>query len=140
MFRPQAAGQPASGRPVQVTAAAVLAFVVGGLSLLGALLLLVTGGSLAFLGGFGALVIVFALLSAVVGAAFLYSGLLAFQGRNAQFLAVVAGVSLALQVVSLISTFGVSGILSILVSGAILFLLLQPQSRTWFRGRGVASF
>lgn len=140
-YPPAGAYGAAAPRPGLVTAAAVLAFVVGGLSAIAGLLVLVAGGAVAgVFGGLGGLVIVISILILAVGALYIWSGLMALQGKNAKILTIVAIVACALQVISLISDFSAGTLVSLAISAAIIALLLQPQSKDWFRAKGAPTF
>jgi hypothetical protein len=112
-------GMPPAGsteRPQNVTIAAVLLFVAGGLSIVGALFLFSLGG----------LVLVYGLLALVLGAAAIYAGVqvmaLREQGRLVGL--GVAGVGALLQLLSLFSLFNIFTLLALLMYGAIIYLLV----------------
>ncbi|GAA1998357.1 hypothetical protein JL107_11465 [Nakamurella flavida] len=135
---------PGGRRPGQVTASAVLAFVVGGLSLLVGLIALLAGSVVATRAGesgtAGAVVIVLAVLFLAVGAVYIWSGVWALQGRSAKFLTVVAIVAAAIQLVSLFTDDGENrNVLGLAISVTIVILMLQRPSKEWFRSRGTST-
>jgi len=117
-------GAAPAARPGLVTAAAVLAFVVGGLSILVGLLALFAGSA----------------LTGYVGGLYIWSGLMALQGKNAKILTIVAIVAAVLELLSLISSYSTGTLVSLAISVAIIALLLQPASKAWFKGKGAPSF
>ncbi|HEY5882112.1 MAG TPA: hypothetical protein VIU11_24595 [Nakamurella sp.] len=132
---------PAVARPGMVTAAAVLAFVVGGLAILAGLVALFAGSALtSYVGGLGGLVIVVSILILAVGALYIWSGVMALQGKNAKILTIVAIVACALQLLSMISDFSTSSLVGLAISVAIIALLLQPVSKAWFKSKGAPTF
>lgn len=145
---PPAGGYPAAGqygavaaRPGMVTAAAVLAFVVGGLDVVVGLLALLAGSVAAgVVAGLGGILIVFSILVLAIGALYIWSGLMALQGKNAKILTIVAGVATAIQLIYLIMNFTASQLIGLAISIAIIALLLQPQSKDWFRAKGAPTF
>jgi hypothetical protein len=133
---PSYAGGPAAGsaRPPQVTAAAVLGFVVGALALLGALAFF----ALASLFG---LLVLFGVLYLALAAANIWGGVQALQGKGSTILKiaglVTAGLALLGFVLALIQTgFDFWSLLMAVAGGAIFFLLNQPVSQQWFASRG----
>jgi len=132
---------PNAARPGMVTAAAVLAFIVGGLQLLGGLLLLLAGGIAADISGaLGGIFIVIAILLLAVGALYIFAGIKALQGKNAKILVIVAGVAVVLQVISMLSDFTPTSLIGLAISVGIIALLLQEQSKAWFRAQGAPTF
>jgi hypothetical protein len=132
---------PVVARPGMVTAAAVLAFVVGGLSILVGLLALFAGSALtSYIGGLGGVVIIISILILAVGALYVWSGLMALQGKNAKILTIVAIVAAVLELISLISSYSTGTLVSLAISVAIIALLLQQPSKAWFRAKGAPTF
>ena len=52
----------------------------------------------------------------------------------------MAIVAAALELISLISSYSTGTLISLAISAAIIALLLQPQSKAWFKGKGAPSF
>jgi hypothetical protein len=134
---PAGYGGPAGQRPTQVTAAAVIGIVWGALgSLFGLIVMLAAFGLGSALFG-----LIF-LLSLAFSVALLVGGIFVLQGKPpklllyASYAGVVLGV-LAL-IFSLVATGGnaFSGVLGLIITGAIAFLLMQPQSKQYFASRG----
>jgi hypothetical protein len=121
-----------------VTAAAVIAIVWGGLGALFGLLAL----GLAFV--LGALYGLILLISVALSVVLLVAGVFVLQGKNPKLLLMISYVAIGVSVLSLIiglaqgggSAF--SGILGIIIPGAIVALLLQPQSKQYFAARGMS--
>ncbi len=135
---PQAGG-PAP-RPGQVTGAAVLAFIVGGLILLVSIVALLAGGAILGVSGYGGLVITMSLVLLVVGALYLWAGAWALSGRNGMMLTIVAGVAAIVQVFTLVRGSVGNGFAGLAISIVIIVLMLTPPSRAWFRSRGAPTF
>ena len=135
-------GAPAtSNRPTGVTVAAVLAFISGGLNLLGGLLLLL-GSSVAEDAGIASgLVVVFALIGLAFGAALIWGGIQAMGGKDQRILVATAGAAILLQVVNwIIVDFNPASLISLILPVAVIALLMQQQSRQWFQSKGAPTF
>jgi hypothetical protein len=134
-------GAAPAARPGMVTAAAVLAFVVGGLNALAGLLALLAGSALTGLSsGLGGLVIVISILILAIGALYIWAGVMALQGKNAKILTIVAGIAIVIQVLSMIGDFSAYSLVGLAISAAIIALLLQPVSKAWFKSKGAPTF
>jgi hypothetical protein len=137
---PTYSGAPAGDngqRPGTVTAAAIIGIVWGGL---GALLsFIVMLGAFALGAALGGLVF---LLSLAFSVALLVGGIFVLQGKPPKLLLYASYAAIALGVLGLIVsavTVGgnaFSGILGIIIAGAIVALLFQPQSKQYFAARG----
>ncbi|MGH2724222.1 MAG: hypothetical protein ACRDI0_08125 [Actinomycetota bacterium] len=116
---PPPAGSPAD-RPQNVTIAAILLFVAGGLSILGGLFLLQVGG----------VVLVYALLGLALGAAAIYAGVqvMALREQGRLLGLGLAGLGALLNLISLISFFNIFTLLGLLLYGAIIYLLVTTAS------------
>jgi hypothetical protein len=124
-----------------VTGAAVLAFIVGGLAILGGLLTLFAGSVIgSAVGSLGGLLIVISILILAVGGLYIWAGVQALNGKNAKILTIVAGVAVVLQVISMISDFSGTSLVGLAISIAIIVLLLQQPSKDWFRSKGAPTF
>jgi hypothetical protein len=156
-YYPQAYGAPAFGgyaarrRPGVVTAAAVLAFIVGGLGILfNGLALLVLGVSAGHLSQHGSalMVIVLAvvLFGLAVGALWVWGGVSAVRGRGRKMLISLSSIQVTLVLLSLVLTVGadqghagvalVRAVLGLIFALPILILILQRSSSEYFRNRG----
>jgi hypothetical protein len=141
---PTYSGAPAgygagSARPSLVTAAAIIGIVWGAL---GALLsLIVMLGAFALGAALGGLIFLVALALYV---ALLLGGVFVLQGKPPRLLlyAAYAAVVLGLLsfIVSLVAVGGnaATGIIGLVIAGAIVALLWQPQSKQYFAARGQA--
>ena len=65
---------------------------------------------------------------------------MALQGKNAKILVIVAGVAVVLQLISMLNDFQATSLVGLAISVAIIALLLQEQSKAWFRNRGASTF
>jgi hypothetical protein len=136
---PAGYGAPAGIRPSQVTAAAIIGIVWGAL---GALLgLIVTLGAFALGATIGGLIF---LITTAASVALLVAGIQALQGKSPRLLLLLSYVAIGLSVLSLIISVAAtggnafSGLLGILVPGAIVFLLLQRQAKQYYASRGIS--
>ena len=134
---PAGYGSPTGKRPGQVTAAAVIGIVIGGI---GALFGLV-GLSLIF--DFSAVLGVLSLVSLVIAVVVLVGGIQVLTGRSPQLLLLGSYASLAITVLfmlwSAVSGYGFVGsnLLSLVLPALIVYFLLQPQSKQYFASRGI---
>jgi len=156
-------GQPAkSGRPGLVTAAAVLAFVFGGLGIMSSLVLLAAGGlvsaasnacqSTAYLdsdtrlncdavSGVGTVFTVVSIGLIVVAALMIAGGVTAITGKNGQILVIACAVYAVLVVVLIVSSaFWFGYVFGIVLPVLIVVFMLNSQSRGWFRSVGGRTF
>jgi hypothetical protein len=121
-------GAPGS-RPGQVTAAAVILFVIGGLGVLGGLLTLLGAGL--FPADLALLFTIFGIVIAVVAGAQIYAGVrvLGLQAAGRTFAIAVCVVAAVVQVlyVVLTGTGLVGAIIGIAVNGLVIFFLQQNQ-------------
>ena len=131
------AGYGAAQRPGQVTAAAVIGIVIGGL---GALFGLV-GLSLVF--AFSAILGLLSLVSLAIAVVVLVGGIQVLMGKSPKLLLLGSYASLAITVVfmlwSVISGYGFVGsnLVSLILPGLIVFFLMQPQAKQYFASRGM---
>lgn len=159
-------GQPAkAGRPGIVTAAAVLAFVWGGLGLLWSVVALFAGSVLSAasslcesndgyyydsstreactaVSGVGTFLIVITIGLIVVAALLIAGGVSAINGKNGQILVLACALYAVLAIVGLIvsGAFGVAYLLGVVVPVLIVVFMLNSQSRGWFRSVGGKTF
>ncbi len=132
---PAGYGAPASQKaPSQVTTAAVLGFV-------GALFTLLATFGFFVLSGISGVFVLFAILYLAITAGLIAGGIMALTGKNGQILLITAVVAAALQVLGIIfvlaqgQSFQVTSLIGLLLTGGIIFLLLQPQSKQFFAAR-----
>lgn len=127
-------GQAPQGTPVQVTVAAVLGFVVALLTLLATL------GFFA-LSDVSGVFVIFAILYLAITLGLIAGGVMALTGKSGQILLITAAVALGLQILGIIFTlvqnesFNVLSLIGLLLTGGIVFLLLQPQAKQFFASR-----
>jgi hypothetical protein len=137
----QGYGGPDTGsgqKPGMVTAAGIIAIVWGALGLLFGLLLL----SLAFaVGAFYGLIL---LVSVVVSAALLYSGIQVIQGKSPRLLLLMSYAAIGVNLLSMIIGLAMgegnifSGLLGFVIPGIVVFLLLNAQSKQYYASRGIS--
>jgi hypothetical protein len=145
---PQSYGAPGSPagygagaqRPSQVTAAAIIGIVIGGLGTLFGLLSLI-GIGLVF--AFDAILGILALCSIATAVVVLIGGIQALQGKSPRLLLLGSYASIAVQLLyliwSLVSGWGFvfTGLLGFILPAIIVFLLLQPQAKQYYASRGI---
>jgi len=151
-----------TGRPGMVTAAAVLAFVWGGLGILFGLLGLAAGSLLTSAtsvvcddstldrdtavactaaGGLGTFLIIVTIGTIVIAGLMIWGGVVALNGKNGQILVVACGVYALLAIVSAISSgFGFAYLLGFVIPVLIVVFLLNAQSKAWFKAKGGKTF
>ena len=136
------AGPEGGQRPGTVTAAAVTGIVWGGLGTLFGLLG-VFGASMADDLGIelSALDIILGILGIAAAVALLVGGIQVLQGKAPKLLLYAAYAGLALWVLGVLSSimqghgFSVLSLVSLVILGAIVALLMQPQSKQYFAAR-----
>lgn len=157
-------GQPAkTGRPGMVTAAAVLAFVWGGLGILFSIFGLLAGSILttastavcnsqtyydadtaaacSSVNSVGGWLIAITIGTIVVAALMIAGGVTALNGKNGQILVIACAVYAILAILSIIlSGFGFTFLLGFVIPVLIVVFLLNTQSRAWFRSVGGRTF
>ena len=131
-----APGVAGAGRPGIVTAASVIGFVVGGLTILFGLLAFGILSSLG-VGGFYTVLIVIALIA---GAVMIWGGVQALNGKDGRILVIAAGVGILVNLIEMIMAFTTTALLSFVLPILIIALIMQPQSRAWIRARGGPTF
>ena len=159
----QAYGAPVgSARPGMVTAAAVLAFVWGGLGILFGLLGLAAGSVLSSAtsavcddatldrdtvtacnaaGGLGSFLIIVTICTIVIAGLMIWGGVVALNGKNGQILVIACGIYAALAILSVIaSSFGFTYLLGFVIPALIVVFLLNAQSKAWFKAKGGKTF
>lgn len=156
--------QPAkAGRPGMVTAAAVLAFVWGGLGILFSIFGLLAGSILSTassavcnsgtyydadtadacnaVSGIGGFLIAITIATIVIAALMIAGGVTAISGKNGQILVIACAVYAILAIVSvIISGFGFAYLLGFVIPVLIVVFMLNGQSRAWFRSVGGRTF
>lgn len=131
---PTGYGATSSQRPSQVVTAAVLGFVAALFTLLATL-------GFFTLSSISGIFVIFALLYLAISAGLIAGGVLALNGKNGQILLITAAVATGLQILGIIVSlaqdqgFSPLSLIGLLLTGGIVFLLLQPQSRQFFAPR-----
>lgn len=129
-------GGPVSARPGMLTAAAVLAFIVAGLEIIGGFVLL--GLSTAFSSGLG---VVFALLYFVLAAGFIWGGVQTIAGKDTRIIVIVAGAALLLTVISWgMGGFSPLNLVGVAIEVLIIAFALNQQSKAWIASKRGNSF
>jgi hypothetical protein len=134
-------------RPVQVTAAAVIAFILAALLILASLISFgVSGVAGAFVGSGGAaLLMVLGVFGLPVAGGMIWGGIQALNGKTSKILIVSAAAGFVLRVIGLIVLISLGqgvgyGILGLALQAAIVVILLQPPSKQFFTAKGGATF
>ena len=135
---PPVLGLPSNtgARPGPVTAAAVLAFISGGLNILLSLI------------GFAALSVIHAagfyasllVLDILLGAVLIWGGTQAMNGKNSKILVIISGVSILLNLISMIVRFSAGGLLGFVIPILIIAFLMNATSKAWFLSKGGQTF
>lgn len=126
---------PTAGRPGVLTAAAILAFVSGGLGLIGNL------GNFSLFSLISGFLVVLAILSLVAAAGLVYGGIQAITGKDTRILVGAAAGLVALNLIVLIwvmsqwGFYGV-GLVSFVIPILIIVFARNPQSVAWVRAKG----
>ena len=141
--QPSGYGQPGGQqRPAQLTTAAVLAFVLGGLYLIASLLYF-AGGSIVsgFSATSGSALTLFGVVYLVLGGVLIWAGVLALTGKDSRILLGASGAAVAIEVLSwIVLFFTATSIIYLALAAVIIALLLQPQSKQWLAAKGGKSF
>lgn len=125
-------------RPGMVTAAAVMAFVVGGFSVFGGIgmmglssLVYANTGLLTTLG----------VLNLVLAALYIWGGAVALGGKNGRIPVIACSLSIVLNLIIMISyTFSPSSLTGLILPILILAFILQAPCREYFRANGGSTF
>lgn len=153
---PRAHGPAGRRRPGTVTAAAVLAFVWGGLTILSSLISMAAGSLVGGAGGACAendqsglcasaadsttLLVAVGIALIVAAGLVIWGGVAALNGTSGRILVVTAGIQVVIQVIWMIETGSIAfGIVGTVVPLAIIVLMSSPASRNWFRTTGGAT-
>ena len=153
---------PTGARPGMVTAAAVLAFIWGGLGIVFGLIGLAAGSILSSasdavcsgssidldtrsacdtVSGAGTFLIIVTIGTIIIAGLMIWGGVVALNGKNGQILVIACGVYAALAILSaIISGFGFSYLLGFVIPVLIVVFLLNAQSKAWFRTKGGKTF
>jgi hypothetical protein len=164
---PNPYGQPGMGmvtgaRPGMVTAAAVLAFIWGGLGILFGLIGLAAGtfitsasnaicndssltardsatcNSVTSIGPF---LIIITIGTIIVAGLMIWGGVVALNGKNGQILVIACGVYAALAIISLFASgFGFTSLLGFVIPVLIVVFMLNAASKAWFKTKGGKTF
>ena len=143
---PQYSGPPAgygagAARPSQVTAAAIIGIVIGGL---GTLFGLIGLAALGLLFALSPLLGIFFLLSVAAAIVVLVGGIQAIRGQSPRLLLLGSYASIAIQLIYLIIAlasgygFQFTGLLGFILPVVIVILLRQPQAKEYYASRGIA--
>jgi hypothetical protein len=160
---PAGYGAPAgSARPGMVTAAAVLAFIWGGLGILFGLIAFAAGSVLSAassavcdntsldadtsaacnsVSGASTFLVIVTIGTIVVAALMIWGGVVALNGKNGQILVIACAIYAALAILSIIaSSFGFTSLLGFVIPVLIVVFLLNPASKAWFKAKGGKTF
>jgi hypothetical protein len=123
-------------RPGFVTAAAVLAFVVGGLTIITGLISFSVLSTLN-VGGFYVVIIILAILVAI---GLVWGGVQALGGKDGRILVAAAGAGIVVNVISMITYFTAGSLLSFVIPILIIAFMLQATTKQWLDSKGAAHF
>jgi hypothetical protein len=160
--QPEYGQQGVKARPGMVTAAAILAFVWGGLGILFGTIGLFAGSVLSSAtssvcdseyitssdsaacnaaSGVSTLLIIITLGLIVIAALMIWGGVVALSGKNGQILVIACGVYAVLALVSVISFgFEFTSLLGFVIPVLILVFMFNSETRAWFRAKGGKTF
>lgn len=129
---PPGYGPAPQNRPGMVTAAAVIAFISGGLGLLGSLV------SFGLIGGLDVpgFLVVLLIIGLLLSVAMIFGGVQAMQGKSFVILIAAAGVSILINLISMITYFQATTLLSFVLPILIVVFLMNPQSKAWIKAKG----
>jgi len=157
-------GAPAGSlRPGLVTAAAVLAFIWGGLGILFGLIGIAAGSVLSSasdvvcgnnsyltadtaaacdsVSGWGTFLVIVTIGTIVIAGLMIWGGVVALNGKNGQILVIACAAYAVLAIISVIASgFGFTYLLGFVVPILIAVFMLNSQSRAWFRARAGKTF
>jgi len=124
-----------------VTAAAVIAFVVAGLGIIGNLAIFALSTSdLAVLGISSGFYTVLAILGLILCALFIWGAVLVLQGKSFVILLAACAASILLNLITMIvAGFTPASLLSFLLPILMIVFLMNPQSKAWIKARGGAT-
>ena len=131
---PPGSGPVRPGTPPQVMTAAILGFVT-------ALLTLLATFGFFTLSSLSAIFVLFAILYLAITAGLIAGGVMALTGKTGQILLITAAVATVLQILGIIFSlaqdqgFSALSLIGLLLTGGIVFLLLQPQAKQFFARR-----
>jgi hypothetical protein len=140
-----------------VTAAAVLALLWGGLTIISSLVSMAAGslfsgagsacaendqsGLCAFAAGSGNLLVVIGSALIVAAGLVIWGGVVALSGKNGKILVVASAIQIVIQVVWMVDTGSLAfGIVGVIVPIGIIGLMLSSSSKGWFRTVRGATF
>lgn len=163
-YPPPAYGAPPAGyapaRPGMVTAAAVLSFVWGGLSIISSLITMAAGSVLSSVSsncvgsdelgnlcsatsGWGGFFIIVSIVLIVAAGLLIWAGVVALNGKNGKIGVIAGGLLIVLQIVSMIAS-GFAGVgfavFGVIVPVLIIVFLINPASKAWFKAKGGQTF
>lgn len=144
-------------RPGVVTAAAVLAFLWGGLTIVSSLLSMAAGsllgddastcaendqsGLCAFASDSSGLLIALGIALIVAAGLVIWGGAVALNGSNGRILVIASAIQVVIQLVWMVDTGSIAfGIVGVLVPVVIVALMLSGAAKSWFRARGAVTF
>lgn len=144
-------------RPGMVKAAAILAFIWGGLTIISSLISMTAGkilagagsacakndqsGLCAFAADSGSILIVIGIALIAAAGLVIWGGVAALNGTTAKVLVIASGIQIIIQIIWMIDTGSIAfGIVGVIVPLGIIVLMLNSASKTWFHTRGKATF
>jgi len=117
-----------------VTAAAVLAFIVGGLNII---FDLIAFSWLSIVGGAYSIIIILALITAAL---LIWGGVQALSGKDGRILVIAAGAAIVVNLIGMIIYFSAGSLLGLIIPILILVFMFNPQSKAWIQSKGGQTF
>ncbi|MEO7125995.1 MAG: hypothetical protein ABI382_01215 [Nakamurella sp.] len=149
-------GPATPSRPGMVKAAAILAFIWGGLTIVSSLISMTAGsllagagsacakndqsGLCAFAADSGSMLIVIGIALIAAAALMIWGGTVALNGTNAKVLVITSGIQIIIQIFWMINTGSIAfGIVGVIVPIGIIALMMNTASKNWFETKGKAT-
>jgi hypothetical protein len=156
-------GIPAGSRlatpapPGTVKAAAVLAFIWGGLTIISSLISMAAGslfpdlgsacaendqsGLCAFVADSGTMLVIVGIALIATAGLVIWGAVVALNGTSAKLLVIAGGIQILVQIVWMIDTGSIAfGTVGVIVPLGIISLMLTSASKTWFQSNGKTTF
>lgn len=130
-------GSPvATARPGTVTAAAVLAFVVGGLGIIGNLIVFSTLSSL----GVGGFYVFLSIIAIIADIGLIWGGVQVLGGKDGRIVIGAAGLLILVNLIAIIIVFSPMSLLGFILPILIIALMLGAGSKKWLDQQGATHF
>jgi len=117
-----------------LTTAAVLAFVIGGLLILGMLLVLSVSSIV------GGAYWIFAIIGLFIAAGLIYGGIQLLPGKDSRIIVVAAGLIVVIQIINMITYFVATQLIVVVMAVLIIVFCLQASGKDWVKSKGGMTF